>query len=274
MMTLEWEGFTAEDMAKLKAESAQLLAKATVVEVPNKEDQNLRNKQKYGRIYIENAVQSYEYVVATFGGPPPTGKLPVIIPESILGCESANESYPNLNYERKTIIVRRGQCSFLTKALNAKRFNASALIIVNTEDTLEPPASGYGIDKNVTEASVLSLGNFPILSCANTTWAKLNATIHFNLPLTTYIRIVPLFCKTGGICGPVIEEEKRLQSEVQCGIIRTSSSDGEVRSFDFLTSNFGSTLPVGKSTTGPGLPISTSSGPSCDAWRARNGPFA
>ena len=153
MMTLEWEGFTAEQLAKLKEETSALLARATVTEQPSssKADYTLRNKQKYGRIYIENSVQSYEFVVATFGGAPPLGKLPILIPDSQIGCEPVNVSqpntnpnpnHPNPNYERKVVVVRRGECSFLTKALNAKRFNASALIIINTEDILEPPASG------------------------------------------------------------------------------------------------------------------------------------
>ena len=147
MMSLEWEGFSTEHLAKLKEETASLIAKATVTEQlsSSKADYALRNKQKYGRIYIDNSVQSYEFVVATFGGAPPLGKLPILIPDSVIGCESMNESQPNpnLNYERKVVVVRRGECSFLTKALNAKKFNASALIIVNTEDILEPPASGW-----------------------------------------------------------------------------------------------------------------------------------
>lgn len=146
MMSLEWEGFTVEHLDKLKEETAVLLERATVTEQPSssKADYTLRNKQKYGRIYIENSVQSYEFVVATFGGAPPLGKLPILIPDSQIGCEPVNVSQPNPNpnYERKVVVVRRGECSFLMKALNAKRFNASALIIVNTEDILEPPASG------------------------------------------------------------------------------------------------------------------------------------
>lgn len=244
MMTLEWEGFTVENMVKLKNEASALFARATVTEQPNKEEYNLRNKQKYGRIYIENSVQSYEFVVATYGGPPPTGRLTVVLADSVVGCEAANKFHPQINYQQNVLLLRRGECSFLTKSINAKRFNASVLIIANTEDSLEPAASGYGIDKNVTEMSVLSLGNFPTLSVSNTSWAKLISTVKFNLPLMTSLQIVPLYCKSGGTCSPVLEEEKKLQSEVQCGILRTKSSQGEVRSFDFLTSNFGSILPV------------------------------
>lgn len=220
IMTLEWEGFTNDHVLRLKEEISTLLARATVTEAPDKDAIIQRSKLKYGRIFIENAVQSFEFVPASFGGPPPIGKYPMMVPESVLGCESVNESFPSLNYQQKAVFVRRGECSFLTKALNAKRFNASLLVIVNTDDSLEPPASGYGIDKNISEATVLSLGNFPILSVANTTWSKLTAALRFNLPQSTFVQAVPLHCKSGGVCGPVLEAEKTLQSEVACGVVR------------------------------------------------------
>lgn len=50
--------------------------------------------------------------------------------------------------------------------------------------------------------------------------------------------------KPGGKCLPLLEEEKQLQSEVSWGTIRTRSNNSEVRSYEFLTSNYGSQLPV------------------------------
>ena len=57
-------------------------------------------------------------------------------------------------------------------------------------------------------------------------------------------QIVPLKCGTGGVCKPVLDEEKELLPEVTWGTARfRSEKSKEVRSFEFLTSNYGGRLP-------------------------------
>lgn len=245
MMSIEFDGITKDEITRLKDEIASMIIKATVVEEVVRPELSERSKLTYGRVYIPDAVQSFEYVVASFGGVPPIGKQKLSIPESIYGCETDGVE----NYLGNVIAVMRGNCSFLLKAQNAKKHGAGGIIVVNTEDRLEPPSSGLGIDKNVTDKSVLALNDFPVLTFANTTWAKLTNTVDTNkkLGVATYLDIVPLKCKSGGVCAPLLAEEKSIQDEVSWGTVRIRGivrQGTQVRSFDFLTSNFGSQLPT------------------------------
>eukprot|EP00607_Mallomonas_marina_P004376 CAMPEP_0182434478 /NCGR_PEP_ID=MMETSP1167-20130531/69991_1 /TAXON_ID=2988 /ORGANISM="Mallomonas Sp, Strain CCMP3275" /LENGTH=255 /DNA_ID=CAMNT_0024624401 /DNA_START=360 /DNA_END=1124 /DNA_ORIENTATION=+ len=64
-----------------------------------------------------------------------------------------------------------------------------------------------------------------------------------NISLSSIIiNIIPLLCGAKSICTPILEEEKSLLSEISSGQLRIRSGE-EVRSFDFLTSNFGGILP-------------------------------
>ena len=255
LMSMDWNGITAEEIAKLKNEISALIIRATIPDEPITSPEVIeRSKLTYGRVYMQDAIQSFEYVLGSFGGYPPIGRFSLQIPQDIYGCDyNSNEDH---DFKGDVIAIMRGNCTFLTKAINAKKYNASAIIVVNTEDRLESPSSGLGVDKNITDAMVLSIGNMPILTFSNTSWAKLEYTVELNRAagLSTYINMVPLKCKTGGICAPLLEEEKIIQDEVTWGTIRarssSSSSSGsttgsvQVRSFDFLTANFGGQLPT------------------------------
>ena len=153
------------------------------------------------------------------------------------------------------------------------------MIVINSEDKLEAPSSGLGIDRNVTDSMVLQFNKFPILALSNTTWSKLVMSVHLNKMVhsASFIDVVPLKCRPGGTCMPLLPEEKELQDEVSWGTARLrayGASDGgdvgdgdvgdgdagiqaddngigsgsqqqvEVRSFEFLTSNYGSQLPT------------------------------
>ena len=141
------------------------------------------------------------------------------------------------------------------------------MIVVNSEDKLEAPSSGLGIDRNVTDSMVLQFNKFPILALSNTTWSKLVMSVHLNKMVhsASFIDVVPLKCRPGGTCMPLLPEEKELQDEVSWGTARLRAYDAsnvgdasiktddssrsgsqqvEVRSFEFLTSNYGSQLPT------------------------------
>jgi hypothetical protein len=250
LMAMDWDGVTKEEITRLKDEVAALIIKASVSDEPPVRPEVIeRSKLTYGRVYMQNSVQSYEYVQASFGGHPPIGTFKLEVPYAFHGCSTINDDGSPVNYHGSVVAVMRGNCTFLQKAHNARNGNASALIIVNSEDRLESPSSGLGVDKNITDGMVTTLNSFSILTFSNTSWAKLRRSVDVNRQAgaSTYIDIVPLKCKSGGVCAPLLEEEKQIQDEVSWGTMRvriTGHGGAQVRSFDFMTSNFGAVLPT------------------------------
>ncbi len=240
LMIMEWD-MPEEKVKLLKDRAAAMYIKAIVTEEVKRPELDTRKKLKYGRMYLDNSVQNYEYVLASFGGPPPIGKMQLKMERSAFGCEADDLGD---DHEGHIVFVKRGNCTFLEKAALAKRKNAAALIVVNHEDKLESPSSGLGVDRSVKEDVVLAIGEFPVLALANTSWAKLAYAVSANTPASTFVTVVPLKCVTGGKCVPLLEEEKSLQSEVSSGSMRVHDTlSGQTRSFEFLTSNFGGNLP-------------------------------
>lgn len=239
IMEMDWPDFTPEKVATLKQKISVLLTMATITEDKSNPDLELRNKQKYGRIYLENGVQSFEFTMASFGGVPPVGKQPIVLSQTLGECNSSHTT----NYHGNLVLVLRGNCTFLEKAKNALSNNATGVLIVNTEDKLESFASGVGIDKGVKEEMVAVLNSFPVVCLSNTSWESLSQAIAFQPTLPTYVHVVPLKCRTGGQCLPVLKEEKEVQAEVSWGTMRIRRGK-TAKSFEFLTSNFGSNLPV------------------------------
>ena len=78
IMSYDWDGITKEEILKLKEEIKSLIIQATVVEDVIRPEIAERKKLTYGRIYMIDSVQSYEYISASFGGPPNIGKLKII----------------------------------------------------------------------------------------------------------------------------------------------------------------------------------------------------
>jgi hypothetical protein len=174
----------------------------------------------------------------------------------------------DLDLSSKVFVVRRGDCSYLEKAMYAVERNATALIIVNHADRIDAPASGYGVDKSVTLRQVESVRGLPIVSISNTSWSKLSfaATDPFQNPAGVHVQFIPLKCggkggiggeghSSGGItsgktCEAVEDQERKVQWEVSAGHmhVRTSSAtNGDTAKsppLQFLTSNFGGTLPL------------------------------
>lgn len=247
---------TTEEIERLKAAIKIWLAKAAMPdEKPKDPGYEDRKKLRYGRIYFPNAVQTVEYLLASFGAPPPIGLLPVVLSKTEYGCGSSffNETaVPSVDVEADEedvsgaiLVVKRGGCSFLHKAHEAHRRQARALIIVNNEDRLESPSSGLGIEANVTESSVTAVASVTVVSVSNTSWATFmhNNRLAIHEEAKSMAQLIPLKCVAGGKCFPLIEEEKAVQSEISAGALRLRNSAGEVKTFEFLTSTFGGTLP-------------------------------
>jgi hypothetical protein len=256
IMSMDWADFSPDKISRLKQRIQELYQMAIVPEVEVRPELEARKKLTYGRIYLPNGVQSFEYSLASFGGPPPLGPLTLTLSKTLLECNTSGTE----NYQGHVVLVKRGNCTFLHKALNLKANNASGMVVVSTEDRLESPSSGYGVDRNITEDVVNSLGNFFVLQSANTTWGSLLKTIEFHVAenkLPT-MHIVPLQCHTGGHCNPLTREEQSLKGEISWGRIRVRrpSTKSQSRTFEFLTSNFGAHLPVGME-----LPVVKSSSP-------------
>lgn len=244
-MTMEWDEFSKDKLILLREKIQQLLALATVIEEPVREDLIARNKTVFGRIYLPNGVQSNEYNKASFGGNPPMGSIPLRLSKSTFECDEDLQ----VDYNRSMVIAVRGNCTFLQKALLAKRNNAAGLLVINTEDKLESVASGVGINRTISETLAQSLGDFYVVAVANNSYQPLLKSIAFSDDGFINIHIVPLKCAIGGHCAPHTPEEKALQGEVTWGHLElryalpTSPDTIESRLFEFTTSNYGGSLP-------------------------------
>lgn len=148
-------------------------------------------------------------------------------------------------------VFHRGNCTFLNKARNVFLANASGLVIVNSEDRIESVSSGYGVDSTIKESHIKLVSNFPIVTVSNTSWAKFEASLKFssNYNIRPLISIVPLKCGTKGNCVPVTQLELQFQYEVSWGTLHCHDKLTNMKkSFQFLTSTYGSTLPYQNET--------------------------
>lgn len=240
LMRLNWEDSTDEEIQLLRETIEKMAQLATVVEVEvEKIDYTERNKLGMGRLHIPGSVQAFEYLRGSFGGVPPIGLREVVLASNEYGC-TPRETADLVN---KIYVVKRGICTFLEKALVAHRAGAVGLVIVNTEDRVDNVASGYGIDKNVTEQALNEVANLAIISLSNVTWAPMAFSARHGDLLA---QMIPVKCQSSATCQAVIDEEKAVNLEVSSGYMRVSPDGGTMNngaaSFDFLTSTFGGRL--------------------------------
>jgi hypothetical protein len=257
-MEMDWN-MNEDEILKLKKKVQFIITNATENFVDENSLLKDRNKLSYGRIYIENGVQSFEYLKASFGGTEPIGPMEAVISDTTYGC---NTTIPEFDLHDKILIVMRGECSFLNKSTFAMSHHARGLIIVNHEDRLESPSSGLGVDKSINESVVNYVQSLSIIATSNITWEKFLSITKYKLMLNRnddtsdndiisqsyfhpfQLQIVPLKCQAGGKCFPILEEEKMKQAEITSGVIELIHSNGTKRSYEFITSNFGGILPL------------------------------
>ena len=194
MMSIEWE-IKPEQLNKIKAvvrKYYDLAAEAAMNNLDQEADPLIgdRKKLKYGKIYLPGLYKALN-TQASFGGPAPLGSFSLeLSPFPHTGCSPAfyrtyNElentakngreevdveedgevasrkdedegEDDGLDLTDKAYVVKRGHC-LLSKAQYAFKHNASALIVVNSEDRLEAPSSGYGVDPHITSENVTRL---------------------------------------------------------------------------------------------------------------------
>lgn len=92
-----------------------------------------------------------QYFLAAFGSPPPIGWRPLKLAHPASACDNFTD--PS-QYAESIVVVQRGGCPFLQKALNAMHAGADALVIVNSERTLVYMGSGVGVEQGVDEADL------------------------------------------------------------------------------------------------------------------------
>ena len=82
-----------------------------------------------------------------------------------------------MNHTDKIYVIKRGNCTFLTKALNVYASNASALVIVNNDNQLETPSSGIGIDASINISSIErnAVASLPVILVSNVSWRSLTS---------------------------------------------------------------------------------------------------
>ena len=237
MMIIDWD-MKEFEVEKLKTKVDELLKVASITKTNVVVDNSERKLLKYGKFIIENSVQSYEYISASFGTYPPIGGYEIIVSEPYDGCEIN----ANLNLTESIYIVKRGNCSFLTKATNAKKMNAKILLIVNNVDNLESPSSGHSIDSAITDKQLNYVKDLTIISTSNTTWSKFLFNSYNNLKSIGHV--IPLKCHANGICNAVTDEEKMVQHEITSGKITFYNNYNEIYTTDYLTSVHGSALSL------------------------------
>ena len=74
-----------EDINRLKDHINMLVIKATIPEHDESKDKALKERKKlvYGRIYMIDGVQSFEYSLASFGLPPPVGRMQLAMSDDV-----------------------------------------------------------------------------------------------------------------------------------------------------------------------------------------------
>lgn len=84
IMSWDWE-MPQEDINRLKDHINILIIKATIPEQDDSKDKALKERKKlvYGRIYMVDGVQSFEYSLASFGSSPPVGRMQLAMSDDV-----------------------------------------------------------------------------------------------------------------------------------------------------------------------------------------------
>jgi len=247
MMMMEWDNVTQEEIDYFKEVVDRYIILAIQAYQENEGatevvDYYERDQAKHGRFVLADAVQSFEFIQGSFGARPPIGPREIVLADPVEACSVPDKSD---KYKGKIVVAIRGICPFLIKTEFAFAGNADGVLIVNTEDVLEPVSSGLGVDPTITDKRVLSLSNIPVMSTPNTSWAaiKYSLTAASKAEQKVLGQFIPIKCGGKGTCEAVLESERSVSLEVSSGQMQVKTATSETRSFDFLTSNFGSRIP-------------------------------
>jgi len=190
----------------------------------------LRKGAYWGRLYIHNFPYPIQYFQAHFGIPAPKGLRELVFAADTYLCPDTPQPKASFISEHKAIVVAlRGNCTFGKKAQVALSLNASALVIVNTEQGLDHLAAP---DMHDIEVSVVSVPR----DDGNSLMRYLQSTDGVQGSL------VPINCATlekAYTCKPcTVEDEQFVTSDIiEGGYINFA---GAHMKFEYLLSQFGS----------------------------------
>lgn len=172
----------------------------------------LRSTRFWGRLYIDGWPQTIQYFRAHFGKEPPLGRKRFVFAEPRDACDDLTNSH--LLTKDHVLLVNRGTCTFGTKAKNAQKTNASAIIIINNEPGIDhlPGPDAHDIDYSV---SSISQQEGQLLEAF---YDQGPGEDGFGRRLEGFI--VPMNCpKSGANCFPSTFEEKQSIKSIIEGIV-------------------------------------------------------
>ncbi|CAM9587726.1 unnamed protein product [Discosporangium mesarthrocarpum] len=286
-MDLRLMGLNPEEIEAVKKKSDELRVEREITATRLHPLLEKRNSLSYGRLFLDGSLSSFEFYLASFGPPAPLHDAPLVWADPRDACSSLADQHarPSAQLGPPTVAVAgdqgvggeedgagalgqlgqqqdlseqfvlalRGSCSFVDKANNLAGRNASAVIVVNSdEDLFRVSASlggrGDGEDpEGPANTAMVLVRSSALLSLSKAMeWGRVTA------------RLVPLSCRSGrAACEGVLPEEQGMHMQVDSGFITTEAEagardwegegvgEGEEENLEFLSATFGATLPGG-----------------------------
>jgi hypothetical protein len=193
-------------------------------------------ESEWGRVYLKNGIAPIQYFRDTFGGPMINREVEFYFPrqqEDQMGCSPLPEEeqqYIKSKNGSIALVLDRGECTFLTKALTAQDMGAGAVVIVSTAENSERP-------KAIIEEEDIKIPSIMIRK----TGGDLLRDVATRLP-AVYGRLIPITCQRSPyICyARTNEEEDYMEATVRSGLL-TSMDENAVG--EFLAATYGSIFP-------------------------------
>jgi len=203
----------------------------------------LRSTRFWGRLYIDGWPQTIQFFRAHFGIEPPFGKKRFVFPTPRDACSDIENT--DKITEDMVFLVPRGNCTFGTKAKNAHKTKASAILIINNEPGLEhlPGPDAHDIQ-------------FAVASIPQQEGQLLEAVYDegpfedgFGRLIEGYV--VPINCENSGArCQAATFAERKFVSELNEGGTLSIISSGNSKALEskdlpleYLLAHFGTKVP-------------------------------
>eukprot|EP01036_Dinobryon_divergens_P032020 gene32020-41525_t len=205
----------------------------------------LRSSRFWGRLYIDGWPQTIQFFRAHFGIEPPMGKKIFVFAEPRDACQDLSNA-GNLTSQH-VLLVARGTCTFGTKAKNANKTNASAIIIINNEPGIDHLPGPDAHDIQYSVSSIPQLEGQLLEATYDDGPLSVDG---FGRLLEGYI--VPVNCENSGAkCLPATYEERRQIANLnEGGTISVVSADGTPINLkpndlpiEYLLAHFGTKVP-------------------------------
>lgn len=162
----------------------------------------LRSTRFWGRLYIDGWPQTIQFFRAHFGIEPPMGRKTFVFAEPRDACHDLTNAH--LLTPDHVLLVNRGTCTYGTKAKNAAKTAATAIIIINNEPGIDHLP---GPDAHDIQFSISSIAQQEG-QLLEQIYDEGPAEGGFGRKIEGYI--VPINCENSGAkCVPATYEERR-----------------------------------------------------------------